>query len=308
MDFKIRGIAMKVTILTPTYNRAYTLERLFQSLKTQTLFDFEWLVIDDGSTDLTQKLFEKWNKERLPFDIIYYKKDNGGKCRAINFGLQYARGELFLVVDSDDYLSNDAIEKIVEWSRTIKEKEAYCGFSGNSSYGGKEEENPIFDKQYVDCTFLDRYPRKENDYFFIGHDRAWIFFTEVHKKYLYPVFPNEKFMTEAVVWNRMAKDGLKLRCFNDIIYFYDHQEDGLTNSIKRNFLSNPRGYGLWLSEKSKILKESYRQRLRIYYSFTNDLIDLDCKDIAEFINTSYLIIFMCRIVHNVVNLVKRVLG
>ena len=54
MDFKIRGIAMKVTILTPTYNRAYTLERLFQSLKTQTLFDFEWLVIDDGSTDLTQ--------------------------------------------------------------------------------------------------------------------------------------------------------------------------------------------------------------------------------------------------------------
>ena len=78
MDFKIRGIAMKVTILTPTYNRAYTLERLFQSLKTQTLFDFEWLVIDDGSTDLTQKLFEKWNKERLPFDIIYYKKDNGG--------------------------------------------------------------------------------------------------------------------------------------------------------------------------------------------------------------------------------------
>lgn len=295
---------MKVTVFTPTYNRAYILERLYNSLKRQSLYDFEWLVIDDGSTDSTSQLFEKWKKENLPFDIVYYKKNNGGKCRAINSGLQYARGELFLVVDSDDYLSDDAIEKIIEWSNTIKEKGKFCGFSGNGTYGGSEAENPLFDTQYKDCTFLDRYPRKENGYFFIGHDRVWIFYTEVHRKYLYPVFPDEKFMTEAVVWNRMAKDGLKIRCFNDVICFYEHQEDGLTNSSRSNFLSNPKGYGLWLSERSKILKESYRQRLRMYYSFTCDLEGKTCKDIATFINTSYLLILLCRFIHKVLNKMK----
>ena len=132
---------MKVTVFTPTYNRAYILERLYNSLKRQSIYDFEWLVIDDGSTDSTSQLLEKWKKENLPFDIVYYKKDNGGKCRAINLGLQYARGELFLVVDSDDYLSEDAIEKITAWSNTIKEKEQFCGFAGNWSYGGREAEN-----------------------------------------------------------------------------------------------------------------------------------------------------------------------
>ena len=82
---------MKVPVFTPTYNRAYILERLYNSLKRQTLYDFEWLVLDDGSTDSTSQLFEKWKKENLPFDIVYYKKDNGGKCRAINVGLHYAR-------------------------------------------------------------------------------------------------------------------------------------------------------------------------------------------------------------------------
>lgn len=295
---------MKVTVFTPTYNRAYILERLYNSLRHQTTYDFEWLVVDDGSTDSTNKLFEKWENEQLPFDIVYYKKDNEGKCKAINYGLKYARGEFFLVVDSDDYLSEDAIEKIMYWSDTINDKQKFCGLAGNWSYGGREAENPLFSEEYKDCTFLDRYPRKENGYFFIGYDRAWVFYTEVHKKYLYPVFTNEKFMTEAVVWNRMARDGLKIRCFNDVIYYCEHQEDGLTNSIRDNLVNNPRGFGLWLSEKSKILKESYRQRLKMYYSFTCDLNTYSCKEIASFINTSFAITLLCRFIHVVVNKLK----
>ena len=92
----------KVTVFTPTYNRAYIIENLYRSLQRQTCMEFEWLVVDDGSSDGTEALFEKWVKEENPFPIRYHKKENGGKCRAINRGLEMADGELFFTVDSDD--------------------------------------------------------------------------------------------------------------------------------------------------------------------------------------------------------------
>ena len=106
---------MKITVFTPTYNRAYIIENLYRSLQRQTVKDFEWLVIDDGSTDNTQELFDKWISEENAFPIRYYKQRNGGKCRAINRALDLAQGELFFTVDSDDYLTKDALEKVMRW-------------------------------------------------------------------------------------------------------------------------------------------------------------------------------------------------
>ena len=77
----------KVTVFTPTYNRAYIIEELYRSLQRQTYTDFEWLVIDDGSADNTEELFEGFCRENNPFPIRYIKKKNGVKCRAINRGL-----------------------------------------------------------------------------------------------------------------------------------------------------------------------------------------------------------------------------
>ena len=103
----------KITVFTPTYNRAYIIEDLYRSLQRQTYRDFEWLVVDDGSADNTKELFERWQQEYNPFPIRYVRQENGGKCRAINRGLELAEGRLFLNVDSDDYLTDDAIEKIL---------------------------------------------------------------------------------------------------------------------------------------------------------------------------------------------------
>ena len=121
----------KITVFTPTYNRAYIIENLYQSLRKQTYTDFEWLVVDDGSADNTQELFEGWQQEDNPFPIRYVKQENGGKCRAINHGLKLARGELFFTVDSDDYLTDDALEKILRWEAELPKDENFCGFSAN---------------------------------------------------------------------------------------------------------------------------------------------------------------------------------
>ena len=102
----------KITLFTPTYNRAYTMTRLYNSIQRQTFRDFEWIIIDDGSTDNTESLVNSWTNDNNDFEIRYFKVPNGGKCRATNKGVQLAQGEIFFTIDSDDYLTDDACEKI----------------------------------------------------------------------------------------------------------------------------------------------------------------------------------------------------
>ena len=98
-----------ITVFTPTYNRANLLPDLYDSLKRQTCKDFEWVIVDDGSTDDTGSLVNGWLSQ-ADFSICYTKKENGGKQRAVNLGLQLAKGEYFFIVDSDDILTDNAIE------------------------------------------------------------------------------------------------------------------------------------------------------------------------------------------------------
>ena len=254
---------MKLTLFTPTYNRAHLLSTLYKSIQSQSFRDFEWLIVDDGSSDNTEELVNGWLNEN-DFTIRYVKQPNGGKCSAINRGLDMAKGELFFNVDSDDYLTPDALEKIVKWESLLPEEEKYCGVSGNLGISETETPNKMFETDYFDGTLLDRYGK-------VTGERALAFYTEVHKQYKYPVFEGENFMTEAVTWNRMARDGYKMRFHNDIIWIYEYQSDGLTKSGNNVFLNNPMGYGLWLREKSQIMGEGLKQRLQMYYTFTCDL-------------------------------------
>ncbi len=96
-----------ITIFTPVYNRAHTMNQLYQSLLRQTSFNFEWIIVDDGSTDHTAELVEGWRNIKNPFFIGFLQQDNGGKHRAINKGVQLAKGEAFFIVDSDDYLTDE---------------------------------------------------------------------------------------------------------------------------------------------------------------------------------------------------------
>ncbi len=248
-----------ITVLTPTYNRAHTLTRLYNSLKSQNNNNFEWLIIDDGSSDNTKQLVQKWINEKNSFNIIYFKKENGGKHTAINKGIEIAKGKLTLIVDSDDYLTNDAIEKIIEKEKTIKNISekfagiAFCkGFSENNIVG------TTFKGEFVDATSIER--KKYN----ILGDKAEVFYTSVLKENKFPEFEGEKFMTEALVWNRIAKKGYKIRWFQDIIYICEYRDDGLTKLGYTKFKESPKGLLLFINESIEYLNLNLLERLSRY--------------------------------------------
>ncbi len=281
----------KITVFTPTYNRAYILENLYRSLQAQTYQEFEWVIVDDGSTDQTENLVNGWISEENTFAIYYHKKENGGKQRAVNVALDLAKGELFLVVDSDDTLTSDALEKIISWEKELPKGKRFCGVAANRGFSKHETPNELFGTPYVDTTFLDKtLPDGE---------RALAFYTDIHRQYRYPEFEGEKFITEAVVYNRMARDGYKMRFYNDIVWIYEYREDGLTKAGFRLFADNPRGYGLWLKEKQEFTDSSLKAKLRLYYSFMCDLKDrYDTKTIAECIGAPRWVIAGMKLVHS----------
>lgn len=252
----------KITVFTPTYNRAYIIENLYHSLCRQTYRNFEWLVVDDGSSDNTEALFERLRAE-ADFPIQYYKKENGGKGRAINYGVDFARGELFFNVDSDDYLTDDALEKVASWEATIAGDKRFCGVVGNLGTAPDVTPNRIFDGPYRDASLLERYPEYSSDP--IDGEHAYVFYTDLQKKYRYPEFEGENFITPAVPWNRMAHDGYLVRVFNDIIWIYEYQPDGLTMDT-RKFMRNPRGHGLVLKEKAIFCGYKGWKMFKFYYS------------------------------------------
>lgn len=223
-----------ITVFTPTYNRAYTLSRLYESLLNQTSSDFEWLIVDDGSTDNTEEMVNDFIKEnKIP--IRYLRQKNGGKHRAINKGVQEARGELFFIVDSDDYILPHAVERYLLHYTNIAETSEIIGVSGRRLYLTGKVIGDHFSEEFLDISTLDlRMKRK------ISGDMAEAYKTEILLKFPFPNIPDEKFCPEALIWNRMAQTG-KVRFFNEGFYVCEYLEDGLTSSILRIRMNSP-GY------------------------------------------------------------------
>lgn len=225
-----------ITIMTPTYNRAYILEKAYLSLKKQTCLDFEWIIIDDGSSDNTEQLVKKWIQECQNFRITYLKQPNGGKHRAVNKGVDLAKYEYILILDSDDALAENAVTKVHEWIADIAGLKSFAGVAGlkangNNAIGG------MIQQAYVDATNLER--RK---YRLLG-DKAEVYKTEILKQYPFPEFEDENFIRESAVWDHIAKDGLKLRWYNEIIYLCEYIEDGLTkNTNAETYRKNFNGF------------------------------------------------------------------
>lgn len=255
---------MKITVFTPTYNRAYIIENLYRSLQKQSYTNFEWLVIDDGSSDHTQELFGKWLQEDNFFEIRYFKVKNGGKHRAINKGTDLASGELFFIVDSDDTLTDDALEKIISWEETIINKNEFCGVSGNRGRNHTEIIGTTFEGEYVDATSLERSKLK------ITGDKAEVYYSHILKKYKFDEIEGEKFITEATVWDRIAYDGYKIRWFNKTIYLCEYLEDGLTQNMAKVFSKNPVGTAIYINQQIKFYNCNFKGKLsyyNLYYEF-----------------------------------------
>lgn len=228
-----------LTIFTPTYNRATLLFKLYQSLREQRLYNFEWLIVDDGSTDHTSLVIEEIRRENKDlFPIRYYQKGNGGKHTAINVGAKEAKGDLFFIVDSDDLLTPDAVSTITsDWQE--HHSSHICGLSylkgyihnPKASLGHSYSEAPSFIGNYIDV----RYNQGVS-----GEDHAEIFRTELLRDFPFTEYPNERFMSEAIVWIRLGKRW-KMLFVNKIIYLAEYVDGGLTLQGKRLRFQCPLG-------------------------------------------------------------------
>ena len=257
----------KITVFTPTYNRAYIIERLYESLKKQTIKNFEWVIVDDGSTDNTKEVVSKFDEK--DFEINYYFKVNGGKHTAINYGLDVAKGEYFFIVDSDDMLLPNSIERIIYWIDTIENKKEFVGVSGLRGYNDSDIIGKTFDGEFLDCTTLER---SRNN---IMGDKAEVFKTEILKKYKFPVIEGERFFSEAFIWNKLALDGYKIRWFNEIIYICNYLEDGLTKNSKKIFESSPRGMLMYLEQLISLNDKNKLKYIVSYYEYSKQIHKVD---------------------------------
>ena len=260
---------MRITVFTPTFNRGYIISNLYNSLCKQSFKDFEWVVIDDGSVDNTKEIFDDILNNDNSFDIRYIKTENRGKHRAINKGVELAKGELFFIVDSDDYLPENSLEIIDKVEKSIEGKSSFCGVCGIKSYDVKNNVGSTFEGDYLDITCLER--PKYN----INGDKAEVFYTNILKMYPFPEFEGEFFLTECVVWDKIAYDGFKMRFFNETVYFCEYLEDGLSRNKFDIYKVNPRGQGLYLFQSAKYQKikglEKWNKFLEYFYMHRDNL-------------------------------------
>ena len=234
-----------ITVFTPTYNRGYIISELYESLTQQTFKNFEWLIVDDGSTDKTAQVIKKFAQTAL-FEIRYIHQENQGKHVAINTGCQHAKGDLFFIVDSDDFLGNNAIEVLNEKFNKIKDNPTIAGIAVGcfSITTGKR----IFTKDLPKSENLLNHNELVYKYGIKG-DFATAFKTEIQKQFPYPTFPNEKFFRESLVYRRIGKK-YKTLYINDPIYFADYLEDGLTSRSWQHLKNSPKGASLFFKELS----------------------------------------------------------
>jgi len=227
-----------LTILTPTYNRSNTLRRCYESLCNQTLTDFQWLIIDDGSTDGTCDLICELIEETNRFPINYYYKQNGGKHTAINYAQKYIEGELVLILDSDDILTTDAVREIkCYWDKYKNDKT----ISGLSLLKAENKENELITVglKYPHDEFRSNYIeyRINGD---IPGDKCEVIRTDILKRYPFPVVEGEKFLGEGFLWIHVANEYDTIY-INKVIYICEYLSGGLTKSGRKMRINNPLG-------------------------------------------------------------------
>lgn len=273
-----------ITILTPTFNRGKQLEILYNSLKKQTLSGFKWLIIDDGSSDRTSESVSLWQKEQA-VEIVYIYKENGGKHTALNNGIPRIDSELTFIVDSDDYLPENAIEIIMTYHNKYKDDEfekKLCGYSFLRFYSNGEVNTAFFSENEEIASYL-KVRINEG----IGGDKAEVFYTDVLKKYPFPVYPGEKFLPEDIVWMQMSEQ-YNMVHINECVYYCDYLDGGLTKSGRKMKIKSPQGMCLrsqiYLNNSDVCLKVKMKMML-LYMIYgkaagkNNNILfsDIQCK-------------------------------
>lgn len=224
-----------LTVFTPTYNRARTLQRTYESLCRQDCKEFIWLIIDDGSTDGTSELVQSWQRKENGFEVQYIYKENGGMHTAHNTAYENIHTELNICIDSDDQMALGAVKKIRDTWGKVKGK-GYAGlialdadFAGNII--GKD-----FSAEMIDTTL--------GGYYAAGGlgDKKLIYRTDVINSVPpYPVFQDEKYVGLVYKYT-LVDQKYKLYVMKEVVCEVEYQEDGSTGTMWKQYLQNPKGF------------------------------------------------------------------
>ena len=245
---------MMITVLTPTFNRGGRLQSLWDSLQKQTVKDFEWLVVDDGSTDGTKDLITQL-QEKSDFPIRYIYKNNGGKHTALNVGIQTICSELTFIVDSDDCVTDDAVESILKIHKKYRSQNNICGYAFLRAFPDGKVNGKKFDVNEKIGSYIDVRVNGDDT----GADKAEVFKTHCLKEFPFPEYPNEKFLGEDLVWVRMARK-YEMVHINKAIYVGNYLEDGLTNNRRKHNIASPIGC---MHRAEEFMESDLKTRYRI---------------------------------------------
>ncbi len=250
-------MSLKISVLTPTYNRANLIKRLYDSLIQNSKYNvkLEWLIMDDGSEDNTKNVVDEFKKDNK-IEIKYYYQQNQGKMVAINKLVGQAEGDLIIECDSDDYFSNDAFKIIKEEydkNKNVEKIYALCflKYDTEGKNMGQEFKNKI-------TTMFDLYFKEGED-----GEKALVFFADIRKKYKHELEHGEKFITEARMYHKMDED-YKMICVNKPIMICEYQNEGYTQNIIKQFKENPYGYYEYFKEILQRDFKGVRFKKRLY--------------------------------------------
>ena len=221
------------TVFALAYNRGYCLHKCYESLLRQTCRDFEWLVVDDGSTDNTRELVEQWIREdRIPIRYIY--KENGGMHTGYNTAYDNIFTELAVSIDSDDYMTDDAVEIITERWRENKDEK----YAGMVFLDITEDGNVIGTKmpEMKSATVYDLYNRLG-----VKGDKKQVYRPELIRPFHSPVFPGEKLFPTCYKYFLVDLTHDML-VFNEPVCVVEYMPDGYTKNIIKLYKKNLNNY------------------------------------------------------------------
>ena len=246
-----------LTVFTPAYNRARTLKRTYESLKKQTCKEFIWLIVDDGSADNTKEFAEKWMSEENNFQIQYIYKENGGMHTAHNTAYRNIHTELNTCVDSDDAMPPEAVEKILDKWKEVKDK----GYAGIIALDADMSTGKILGKGFP----ADMRETTVAGYYAAGGkgDKKLIYRTDITNQYPeYPVFEGEKYISLSYKYRLIDQD-YKMAVLDDIVCLVEYQPDGSSNTMIHQYYKNPKGFAYW-------------RKIRMQYPDSKKRVFIDC--------------------------------
>lgn len=233
-----------LTIFTPTYNRAYTLHKCYESLKSQSNKDFIWLIIDDGSSDNTEDLVSSWMKENI-ISIRYHQQTNQGMHGAHNTAYNLIDTELNMCIDSDDYMPSDAVEKIVSfWGENGSED--LGGIVGLDCNNNGEVIGTELPKGIKTSTLFDLYHK-----YGVKGDKKLVYRTKLTKKYPYPIYHNEKLVPLSYKYFMLDQE-CELLLMNEALCCVEYLPDGSSMNILKQYKISPKGFQFYRMEMMKL--------------------------------------------------------